>query len=56
MNLTTEQRNEMLESAKPLIKWLNDNTHPHCFIVVDQTRVELVESQAVGTTSEFLHD
>jgi hypothetical protein len=56
MILTQEQTQQMLEAAKPLIKWLNENTHPHCFAQVDHTRVELVEGIATSITTEFLKD
>ena len=56
MILTPEQMNEMLEAAKPLIRWLNDNCHPHCTALVDQTSVELAEGIATNRTEEFLRD
>ena len=46
MIITKEQSDSMLEAAKPLIKWLNENCHPHCEIIVDQVSAELVESVA----------
>lgn len=55
--VTNEQKaKDMLEAAKPLIKWLNDNCHPHCSIVVTPDSVELYESQARQTTTEFILD
>lgn len=56
MTLTREQIEKMLESAKPLIKWMNENCHPHCTATVDQTRVELLEGVAMDKTGEFLVD
>ena len=56
MTLNHEQTQQMLEAAKPLIKWLNENAHPHCFVQVDQTRVELAEGIATSITTEFLKD
>jgi len=56
MVITDEQRQEMLEAAKPLIKWLDDNCHPHCRAIVDQLNIELVEGIAMNETDEFLKD
>lgn len=54
MTLTHDQQQSMLEAAKPLIKWLVENCHPHCTAHVDQTTVELDESIAIRSTSELL--
>jgi hypothetical protein len=56
MIITKEKSAEMLEAAKPLIKWLNDNCHPHCEARVDQSRVELLEGIAANLTEEYLKD
>ena len=56
MILSKEQFASMLEAAKPLIKWMNDNCHPHCTAHVDQVSVELVEGIATNRTEEFLCD
>lgn len=54
MKLTEEQQGQMLEAAKPLIKWMNDNCHPHCSANVDQNTVELTEGIAMERTDEFV--
>lgn len=36
-----KQIDEMLEAAKPLMKWLNENWHPHSVIQVTHTHAEL---------------
>ena len=56
MNITREQHEEMLEAAKPLIKWMNENFHPHCKAIVDQNTIELMEGIATHRTDEFLRD
>jgi len=56
MTITNEQRLEMLEAAKPLIKWMNENCHPHCSAAVCQTQVELTEGIAVASTLEYVKD
>lgn len=56
MTLTEEKRTELLEAAKPLIKWLNENTHPHCEASVTQDYVELLEGVALCRTDLYLRD
>lgn len=56
MTITQEQLEQMLEAAKPLIKWLNDNCHPHCTATVDQNSVALSEGIATNRTDEYLLD
>ena len=56
MKIKKEQADEMLEKAKPLIKWLNDNCHPHTDIVVTHLSAELKESVSIVRTTEFLKD
>ena len=45
---------ELLEAAKPLIKYLNDNHHPHCMVIVGCNSAELVEGVSRVITDEFL--
>ena len=56
MVLTSTQHAEFCEVAKPLIKWLNDNCHPHCSIIITTTHAELLEGIAATETTEFLKD
>ena len=56
MILTEQQQNSLLEAAKPLIKWLNDNCHPHCEAKVGPGSVELVEGVCKQLTEEFIKD
>ena len=56
MTLNKEQLAELLEASKPLIKWLNENCHPHCSAMVDCSKVELVEGIATNRTDEFIKD
>jgi len=44
----------MFEAAKPFIKWMNENCHPHCIAHIDCTSVELAEGVATSQTDEFL--
>lgn len=54
MTITQKQSAEMLEAAKPLIRWMNENTHPHCVAIVDTVSVELTEGVAIQKTIEFV--
>jgi hypothetical protein len=56
MTITPQQREELLEAAKPLIRWLNENTHPHCKVLVDTAGLELVEGVSSARTFEFIKD
>ncbi len=56
MILTAEQRAAFEEAAKPLIKFLCENCHPHTSVIVDSTGAELVEGIHVLKTEEFLKD
>jgi hypothetical protein len=59
MIITPEKRAEMLEVAKPLIKWLNENCHPHCHAIVECDRILLmdgIEGIASNKTDEFCKD
>lgn len=56
MLVTKEQAEKMLEVAKPLLEWLNNNTYPHCIIEVTSNSVELKESLTRQITDEFIKD
>lgn len=56
MILNDQQMKEMLDAAKPLMKWMNENCHPHCRAHVDQNTVELTEGIATNRTDEYLRD
>lgn len=46
MTITHEQQVSLAAAAEPLIKWLNENCHPHCAVYVSVTHAELVEGIA----------
>lgn len=49
-----ESDNTFQEAAKPLMKWLAENVHPHHQAIVTSSHAELLESQIVAKTDEFL--
>ena len=48
MKFTPDEIEALREAALPLMQWLNDNCHPHCTIIVDSERIELVEGLATA--------
>lgn len=49
---TKEQTAEFEKVARPMIKFLNDNCHPHVSVIVTPTNAELLEG--VCSTGEIL--
>lgn len=47
---------EFEEAAKPLIKFLNDNFHPHASVIVTTTSAEIVSAEMIIHTTEFVKD
>lgn len=56
MILSKEQIDAMLEAAKPLVKFLNENCHPHVKVIVEPDGAEIVEGYARVKIEEFLKD
>lgn len=54
MDKETQEKFEQL--SRQLIKWLNDNCHPHTKIIIDSTSAELVEGITAHYTEDFLKD
>ena len=48
--------NTFEEAAKPLIKWLAENIHPHHTVIVTSTNADLLEGSMSFPTDEFLKD
>jgi len=56
MKLTKEQIAAFEEACKPLVKWLNENCHPHVQVIVENDRAELVEGLTMVKIEEFIKD
>ena len=56
MNFTEEQKKEFESIVRPLIKFLNDNCHPHVSVIVDNSTAELSEGVCVFRTEEYWLD
>ena len=53
---TPEQQQTLIDAAEPLIKWLNENRHPHCHARVDQDSVTVSEDVVRSIPGEFVRD
>lgn len=52
-----EKQNQTFEEVvRPLIKWLAENVNPHHSVVVTSTHAELLQSEQVVSTDEYLQD
>jgi hypothetical protein len=56
MSITEKQRDEMLEAAKPLMRWLAENFNPHTTAIVHAAHIELLEGIATNGTLEYVDD
>ena len=56
MTLTEEQTKELEVVIKAVMKWLNENCHPHTTIIITQTEAELLEGITNVLTNEFIKD
>ncbi len=56
MIFTEQQRKEFEEVVRPLIKFMNDNCHPHVTTVVTNARAELSEGIINFVTDEYIKD
>jgi len=56
MIITKEQHQSFQEAAEPLIKWLNENCHPHVTAVVECNRAELLEGVCSIMTNKYVKD
>ena len=46
----------LLEVAKPVVKWLNDNANPHATVIIDTGHVELLSGEMGAPVEEFWRD
>lgn len=51
-----EREQSFEEVVRPLMKWLADNYHPHCKVIVESDRAELIEGQQSYVTKDFIKD
>ena len=57
MILNEQKKTEFFEIARPMIKWLCDNCHPHVSVIVTPTNAELLEGvSSTGEIMDYVHD
>ncbi len=54
--MTNDKMKDFQQLTKPLIKWLNDNHHPHVTLIITPTSAELLEGILAFPTTEFIKD
>lgn len=52
-----ERQPDFEQATRPLIKWLNENHHPHMTIIVHSNGAELLEGQkTTGEITDYIRD
>ena len=54
--LSEQKKIEFENISGVLIKWLNENCHPHAKIIIDTASAELVEGIHVFNTIKYIKD
>ena len=54
--MNDQQRKEFKKLADQLIKFLNDNGHPHMKVIIDTNSAEIVEGVSAYQNNEFIKD
>ena len=47
---------DFIKVVEPVIKWLNDNVHPHHTVIITGTHAELLEGELSHVTEKFVKD
>ena len=56
MTLTEQQREDFEAVTRPVIKWLNENCHPHVTVIISPAMAELNEGVFAYPTTDYLLD
>ena len=56
MILNLDQQKDFETAARPLIKWLNENCHPHVVAIVEPGRAELTEGVCSVVVEDYIKD
>jgi len=56
MRFDKTKQEEFERATSKLIKFLNDNCHPHVSVIVTPTGAELLEGFCSFITEEYIHD
>lgn len=47
-------RDEFIQITEPVIRWLNENAHPHMSVIITTTDAEMLEGVLCHKTDEFI--
>jgi len=56
MILTKEQKEDFEKAARPMMKYLGKNHHPHVTVIIDNGRAEILEGSATVVTNDYIPD
>jgi len=56
MIISDEKREEFEAVVDPVIKWLNDNFHPHVHVIIDSTSAKLAEMSVRIVNDKHIKD
>jgi hypothetical protein len=56
MILNDKERKEFEEAARPLMKFMGDNLHPHTIVVLHSANAQLFEGVCSFNTEEYIRD
>ena len=56
MILTKKQRVEFEKASHPLIKWMNENCHPHVVALIEPERAVLTEGVYSVPITDYIQD
>ena len=51
-----EKKEELVKVVKPVIKWLNENQHPHTKIIIDCNNFQLMEGIIGMDINDYIKD
>lgn len=54
--MTTEQREEFIKLAKPIIKWLNENGNPHMEVIISTKSAEVLSGEIAFECNDYIKD
>ena len=56
MTISEKQKKEFEAVARPVMKWMSDNCHPHTHAIIDYARAELSEGVFIFPTEDYVKD
>ena len=55
--MTDDEIKKFEEAARPMIKWLCENVHPHHKVIITPTSADLLEGEcSIGEIVDYLRD